>query len=198
MTIFSAALLLFLVMDPFGNIPLFLSALKDVPPERQRRVVARELVIALGLLVTFLFGGQVLLRALGLTEATLTIAGGIILFLIALRMVFPPAEGSFAHDLEQADSEPFIVPLAIPFLAGPSSLATVLFIMNSAPERWPEWLAAIALAWAACGAVLMFLSNIARLLRRRGLIAMERLMGMILTAISVKMILTGVKAFFGL
>ena len=192
MTVLSAAVLLFLVMDPFGNIPVFLSVLDPVAPERRRRVIARELVIALVFLMAFLFGGQHLLDAIGIGEASLTVAGGIILFLIALRMVFPPPGGAWAVDMEEGGDEPFLVPLAVPFIAGPSVLASVLFIMSSDPERWPEWLGAVLLAWAATGAILLAAPDLARLLKRRGLVAIERLMGMVLIAIATEMVLTGI------
>ena len=198
MTVFSAAVLLFLVMDPFGNVPLFLSVLRPVAPERRRKVIARELIIALGILIVFLFCGRFLLEAIGVTESSLTVAGGVILFLIALRMVFPPPGGAFAADVEEGGAEPLVVPLAIPFIAGPSALASVLFIMSSDPTRWPEWLAAVFLAWAVSGVVLLLSVNIERLLGRRGLVAIERLMGMVLTAIATTMILTGIGEFLGL
>lgn len=198
MTVLSAALLLLLVMDPFGNVPLFLAVLEPVPPERRRAVVARELLMALGFLLLFLFGGRYVLDAIGITEETLTVAGGIILFMIALRMVFPPPGGAFAHDVEAAEAEPFLVPLAVPFLAGPSALASLLFIMNQDPTRWPEWLAAVILAWGSTGIVLLFSADLAKRLGRRGLVAIERLMGMVLTAIATKMIMTGVAEFLGI
>lgn len=198
MTIFSAALLLFLVMDPFGNVPVFLSVLRPVKPDRRRRVIARELLLALGFLIAFLFGGGYVLDFIGISESTLTVAGGIILFLIALRMVFPTPGGVFGSDAEEATGEPILVPLAIPLVAGPSALASVLFMMSSNPARWLEWLAALGLAWAATGAVLLLAPNLARLMGRRGLVAVERLMGMVLTAIASKMVLTGVAEFFGI
>jgi multiple antibiotic resistance protein len=198
MTIFSAALLLFLVMDPFGNVPVFLSVLRPVRPDRRRWVIARELLLALGFLLAFLFGGRYVLDFIGISESTLTVAGGIILFLIALRMVFPTPGGVFGSDAEETTGEPILVPLAVPLVAGPSALASVLFMMSSNPARWPEWLAALGLAWAATGAVLLLAPNLARLMGRRGLVAVERLMGMVLTAIASKMVLTGVAEFFGL
>lgn len=191
MTLISAAVLLFLVLDPFGNVPFFLSALAQVEEGRRRRVVARELLIALTVLVLFLFTGQWLLRVLGIAEPALTLAGGIILFIIALRMIFP---GSRSHE-EEIGGEPFIVPLAVPYVAGPSALASVLFIMNRDPGRWPEWLAAVLLAWAATSAILLAASGLSRRLGKRGLVAMERLMGMVLTALAVQMFMSGVSRF---
>lgn len=198
MSVLSAALLLLLVMDPFGNVPLFMAVLQPVAPERRRAVIARELLIALGFLLLFLFGGRYVLAAIGVSEPTLTVAGGIILFMIALRMVFPPRGGAFAADVESADDEPLLVPLAVPFLAGPSALASLLFIMNQDPTRWREWLAAVFIAWAGTGMVLLFSPTLARVLGRRGLVAIERLMGMVLTAIATSMVLTGVAEFFAL
>src|SRR5947209_1223025 len=146
MTIASAALLFFLVMDPLGNIPFFLSALKDVAPARRTFVLLRELLVALSVMVAFLFAGQSLLGLLHISEPALTIAGGVILFLIALRMVFPSPEKSMQEELA---GEPFIVPLAIPYVAGPSLLAAELLLMSREPARWPEWLMALTLAWLA-------------------------------------------------
>ena len=128
MTFLSAALLLFLVMDPLGNIPLFLTALKNVPIERRVRVILRELFIALGIMVLFLFSGQAFLSALNISEPALTTTGGVILFLIAIKMIFPSDDGDKKHANEE---EPFIVPLAIPYVAGPSALATLLLIMKA-------------------------------------------------------------------
>jgi multiple antibiotic resistance protein len=191
MTFVSAFVLLFLVMDPAGNVPMFLAALSSVPPERRRRVVARELLIALGVLLAFFYAGPLLLRVLGISEPALSIAGGIILFLIALRMIFP-AHGVLAEDV---DGEPFVVPLAIPFVAGPSAMASVMLLVSSEPGRRLEWLGALFLAWAATAAILLLANRLAGFLGQRGLIAIERLMGMVLTAIAVEMFMRGVGAF---
>jgi MarC family membrane protein len=193
MTLLSAAVLFFLVMDPLGNVPFFLASLRQVPPERQRRVILRELAIALAVLVLFLFAGRHVLAALRISEPALTTAGGVILLLIALRMIFPPGERSMREEVE---GEPFIVPLAIPYVAGPSAFATELLLMSREPERWPEWLAALLLAWSATALILYFGSGMRRLLGEKGLIAVERLMGMILVTVAVQMLMTGVVRFF--
>ena len=194
MTVVSAALLLFLVLDPFGNVPFFLAALQQVEPARQTRVVLRELLVALAAMVLFLFLGEPLLRLLGISEPALTVAGGIILFLIALRMIFPPAPGTAGDTVE---GEPFVVPLAIPYVAGPSALSSVMLIMNREPARWAEWLLALVLAWAATGAIILAGSRLRQLLGRRGLIAIERLMGMVLVTIAVQLLMTGLRQFWG-
>ncbi|HAU67225.1 MAG TPA: hypothetical protein DCW52_02380 [Gammaproteobacteria bacterium] len=195
MTFLSAALLLFLVMDPLGNIPLFLTALKNVPIERRVRVILRELFIALGIMVLFLFSGQAFLSALNISEPALTTTGGVILFLIAIKMIFPSDDGDKKHANEE---EPFIVPLAIPYVAGPSALATLLLIMNNEPNRWPEWLGALFAAWLVTGIILLSAGPLAKVLRNRGLIAIERLMGMILVAIAIQMLMNGAVEFVAL
>lgn len=194
MTTFSAAVLLFFVMDPLGNIPLFLSALRPVDPDRRFRVAARELLIAYAVLVVFLGAGRSMLRTLGISEPALTIGGGIVLFLIALKMVFPSAHGALG---EETEGEPLVVPLAIPYVAGPSALATVLLLSSQAPERRADWLVAITAAWGASAAILLGGSRLAGWLGTRGLTAIERLMGMVLVASAVQMCLDGVGAFMG-
>ena len=189
MTVFSAALLLFLVMNPLGNIPLYLTALKNVPDERRTRVITRELLIALTVMVIFLFGGDYFLSALQITEPALTTTGGVVLFLIAIKMIFPP-QG--IHPAIANDDEPFIVPLAIPYIAGPSTLASLLLIMNGEPQRWLEWLGALVGAWFICCVILLSAGPLAKILRNRGLIAIERLMGMILVALSIQMLMNGI------
>lgn len=192
MSIQSAAILLFLVMDPLGNIPFFLASLKNVEPARHTRVIVRELLIAYGVMVAFLFIGGPLLRLLNISEPALTIGGGVILFLIALRMVFPPPGRAHA---EASEGEPFIVPLAIPYVAGPSLLATELLLMSRDAERWPSWLIAVTLAWAATATILLLAGRVRKYLGQKGLTAMERLMGMVLVAISIQMFLTGVERY---
>src|SRR5690606_39989237 len=135
-TIVSAALLLFLILDPLGNIPVFLSILRQLPPERQRIVLARELLIALAVLMVFLWVGKYALEVMHLRQESVSIAGGIVLFLIGLRMIFPPKEGLMG---ELPGGEPFIVPLAVPLVAGPSGMAAVMLMGTREPDRLWEW-----------------------------------------------------------
>ena len=193
MTLASAIVLLFLVIDPFGNVPFFVSALKDVDPARRTRVIIRELLIAYVVMVAFLFAGAPFLRVLGISGPALTIAGGVILFLIAIKMVFPVRGRNMQEELQ---GEPLIVPLAIPYIAGPSVLAVELLLMSDEPERWPVWLIAITVAWAGTAVVVLFGNQVAERLGRRGLVAIERLMGMILVAIAIQMFLTGADLYF--
>lgn len=189
----SAVVILLLVMDPLGNIPLFVSLLQNVAPERRRRVILRECAIAFALLLFFVFFGRWILALLGLSDASLNIAGGVILFLIALRLVFKHPEGVFGN--EPQDAEPFIVPLAIPSIAGPSAIATVILLVSRAPERMADWITALAVASALTLLLLLAAERIARLLGSRGLAAVDRLMGLILTAIAVEMLLKGIEGF---
>jgi multiple antibiotic resistance protein len=188
----SAVATLFLIMDPLGNIPPFLAILNAVKPERRRRVLVREIFFAYLALLACLFLGNVVLRFLRLDEATISVAGGIVLFLIALRMIFPSERPSE----DTLEGEPFVVPLAVPLFAGPSALAFLLLLQRSAPGRTASLLLAMTIAWAASGAILLSSTFLHRLLRERGLIAMERLMGMLLVMIAVQMFMDGVKSFF--
>jgi len=188
----SAVVTLFLIMDPLGNIPPFLSILRSVKPERRRRVLIRELFFAYIVLLACLFLGDLVLTFLRLDEATISVAGGIVLFLIALRMIFP-SEGPGE---DARDDEPFIVPLAVPLIAGPSALAFLLLLQRSAPGRTVSLLLAMTIAWAASGIILLSATFLHRLLRERGLIAMERLMGMLLVMVAAQMFLNGIKTFF--
>jgi MarC family membrane protein len=192
MTLLSAAVLLFFVMDPLGNVPLFLAALRHVDPARSRTVIVRELVIALVVMVVFLFLGRPVLELLHVSPAALTAGGGFILLLIALRMIFPSSEHSLR---EEADEEPFVVPLAVPYTAGPGLLATELLFMTREPNRWPVWLGAVGLAWLASAIILYYSSNLRTLLGDRGLTAVERLMGMLLVVVGVEMLMAGVAQY---
>ncbi len=191
MSTLSAGILLFLIMDPLGNIPLFLSILRNVRPERRRLVLVRELLIALVVLFGFLFGGRYLLLLLQLKQESVSIAGGIVLFIIGVRMIFPPGRGIFGD----AEGEPFIVPLAIPAVAGPSTMAAVMLLANSEPGRTVEWSLALFAAWFATAAILMSSTYLYRYLGASVLTAVERLMGMLLVALSVQMFLDGVVAY---
>jgi len=187
MEILPTALILFLVFDPFGNAPVFHAVLSRLPESRRRRVLVRELLIAYAILLVFLLGGESLMGLLGLKPPTLGIAGGILLFLIALGMVFP----SKAVITEEGDEEPFIVPLAVPLIAGPSALALLLLLSSRHPGFYLPSLFALTGAWAASSAVLLALPALVGLLGQKGTRAIERLMGLVLIMLSVQMFLDG-------
>lgn len=188
----SAVVLLLIVCDPLGNIPIFVSALREVPNERRRAIILRECLIAFAVLVAFVFIGGPFLRLLGLSELSLQIGGAVVLMLVALRMVFPTPEGVYGQPL---GGEPFIVPLAVPALAGPSALATVLLLVSREPARTWQWVAAIAVVMASSAVVLAFSERIMRLLGERVTQAFERLLGLVLAAIAVELMLRGIKSF---
>jgi multiple antibiotic resistance protein len=187
MSLISAIILLFLVLDPLGNIPVFLTILAHVDSSRRMRIIIRDLIFALLVLLVFMLAGNHIVAALQLQPAALTISGGVVLFIIALRMIFPSDEGLFRSDLHE---EPFIVPLAIPLVAGPSALATVLLLIGSQPHL-SRWLLALVIAWAASALLLIVSSPLSRVLGTRGLVALERLMGMLLTTVAIQMLLNG-------
>ncbi|MBX3725051.1 MAG: hypothetical protein KF823_03960 [Xanthomonadales bacterium] len=192
MDVLSAALLLFLIMDPLGNIPVFLGLLRPLPPRRRLFVLARELVIALAILFAVLLAGQWVLAALHLRQESISIGGGIVLFLIGLKMIFPPANGLFG---EIPEGEPLVVPMAVPLIAGPSTMAALLLLANQDPARTVDWSLALLLAWIASAVILFSATSLYRWLGPRALGALERLMGMLLVALSVQMVLDGVAAY---
>ena len=191
----SAVVLLLLVTDPFGNVPLVPSLVAGCEPARRRWVIIRECMIAYVILLAFMFGGQSFLQVMHLSEASLSIAGGVILFLIAIRMVFGGPEGIWGDAVMKG--EPFIVPLAVPFIAGPSALATVMLMATREPTKIGMWAAAITVVMALVTLILAMADRIHRILGEKVVVAIERLAGLILTAIAVEMLLGGIRAFVG-
>ena len=190
MDLLSATLTLILIMDPLGNIPMFLSILNKIPDEnRRRKILIRELLLALLVLLVFLFLGRHLLQWLNLQPQSLRIGGGIVLFLIAIKMIFPPSSGGIMGQFPEG--EPLLVPLAVPLLAGPSTLAMLILLSSNAPEKWMSWLLAVILAWLLTSVIMICSGNLLRLLGEKGLVAVERLMGMVLVTLSVQMLLDG-------
>ncbi len=189
----SVTILLVLITDPLGNIPLFISSLKNVPQARRPLVILRECLIAFLVLVGFLFFGNVFLSALGLSDDILRISGGVILFLIALNMIFPGTGGKLVED--EIEGEPFIVPVAIPLIAGPSAITYVMLLMKSDPSRGLEWVGAIFVAMLVTMVAFFTSTKLEQWLGPRALSAMERLMGLVLSAISIEMLLEGLSQY---
>ncbi len=192
-SIWSTAVLLFFLMDPLGNIPILLSVLKGIPPKRQRFIIIRELLLALTILTLFLFGGQKILSFLHLQQESVTIAGGIILLIIGLRLIFPTNDGVMG---KQPDGEPFIVPIAIPMIAGPSVLAMLILLTQSGTGQMVNWFFALLMAWGMAAVILLFAPFLYKILRERGLHAIERLMGMLLVMMAVQMLINGIRVLF--
>ncbi len=190
----AASITFLLVMDPLGNVPLFLTSLRKTPAERRQWVILRECLIALLVMVVFLFLGKGMLNLLNIHDDALQAAGGVILLLIAIRMVFPTDEKNLKEP--NTHDEPFIVPLAVPYLAGPSLLAIIVVLVSSQPQNMWWFLGALVISWAISTVTLYSAGFLQRVVGTRALIAVERLMGMILVIMSVQMMFTGVKEFF--
>lgn len=190
----SAFIVLLIVTDPLGNVPVVISLLKDVPPERRLWVITRECLAATLMLLLFMLAGERLLQAMRLTNESLEIAGGVILFLIALGMAFPSMGVQFSSS--ESEGEPLLVPLAIPLIAGPSALATVVLLASRQPERAWSWTAAIVLAMLVGWAVLASAQVLSKRLGRSGLVALERFMGLLLSAMAIEMLISGLKHAF--
>lgn len=192
-TFFSALILLLLVLDPLGSLPVFIPVMRQIPPERQRWVALREVGIAFVVLMAFMFLGETFLRVMHLSERSLEVAGGVILLMVAIRMIFSHADGVYGVP---EGREPFIFPLAIPLMAGPSAMATVLLLASRQPERLVQWVAALAVALTVSATVLLLCERIRGWVGDSVVTATEKLMGLVLTAIAVEMILAGLKRYF--
>jgi multiple antibiotic resistance protein len=189
-SIWSAAVLLFLLMDPIGNIPVLLAVLKGIELRRQRTIIIRELLIALGILVFFIYTGKPLLNFMHLQKEAVTIAGGIILLIIGLRMIFPKPEGVMG---QTPGGEPFLVPIAIPMIAGPSVLSMLILMTQGSPANRVSLVLSLVIAWIMSFIILLIAPALIKVLKQRGLIALERFMGMILVMMAVQMLLDGFK-----
>lgn len=193
MDFFAAVITLLLIMDPLGNIPVFLAVLSNVPENRRYKVLIRELLIALAVMLCFLFAGPHILSGLGLSQEAVGIAGALVLMIIAIRMIFPSRGGILGDETD--DGEPLVVPLAIPMIAGPSLLATLILLVKSAPFHMTRWFLATVSAWMVTTGIMLVAPFLYRILGRRGLKAIERLMGMILISVSVQMLLNALQSF---
>jgi MarC family membrane protein len=189
----SALILLLLVLDPFGSLPIFIPIMRGVVPERRAWVALREAGIAFVVLLAFMVFGESFLRVMRLSERSLEVAGGVILLMVAIRMIF--GQGGSAYGAPEGP-EPLIFPLAVPLLAGPSAMATVLLLASRQPDRVLDWAAALACAMVVAGIVLLLSDRIRKLLGDSVVSALEKLMGLVLTAIAVEMILAGLKRYF--
>jgi MarC family membrane protein len=187
----SAFILLLLVL---GSLPIFIPIMRGVAPGRRQLVALRELGIAFAVLFAFMFFGDAFLRLMRLSERSLEVAGGVILLMVAIRMIFSSEGGVYGGGVE--GKEPLIFPLAVPLLAGPSAMATVLLLASRQPARVVEWVGALACAMAVSGVVLMLCDRIRRWVGDSVVSALEKLMGLVLTAIAVEMILAGLKRYF--
>ncbi len=187
----SVSATLFLIMDPLGNVPVFNAVLAKLAPERRTKVIVRELLLALVILLGFLFAGNSILAFLGLSQPSLNIAGGVLLFIISLRMIFPGR----GHSLEVDAEEPFIVPLAVPLIAGPSTIAVLLLLSSTRPNDTLSWTVSLVAAWCVTTVLLVSSPWLLRIIGTRGSRALERLMGMVLVILATQMLLDGIRDF---
>lgn len=187
---------LFLVMNPPGNAPLVQGLLQKVDPKRRIYVLLREMMIVLGLLFLFFFLGEEILGWLGLSSGSLNLTGGIMLFLIAVGMVFPSPSAP-SPNAHPATDEPFIVPVAVPLIVGPAAISLVMMqaAMSSYGNRMVEGIVSLLLAWALASSILFFSGKVLNRLGDKGTIALTRLMGTVLVMIAVQMVLNGITAY---
>ncbi len=198
MKLYSSLILLVLVMNPLGNIPVFLSILKPIDPKRHTKIILREIFIAFLLLAIFMFFGQYFLKWMQISEQALGISGGIILFLIAIRMIFPEEKIKPEKSVSDIVSEPFMVPLAIPMTAGPATMTTVMLFMSQHPEYGFWWIFVLIAASVIFAIIILSARYLSNIFSEKGLIAMERLSGMMLTAMAIQMFLSGLENYFRL
>jgi multiple antibiotic resistance protein len=191
MDFLSASVLLVIIMDPLGNIPVFHALVGRYPRSKRLGIIAREMLIAYGVLLAFLLAGPAVLGYLGLKQPALGVAGGVVLFIIALRMVFPQV-GVVADVVEE---EPFIVPLAVPMIAGPSAVAAILLLVSRDPQRLVAWWGAVSVAWLVSATILLGSGLLMEMLGPRALRALVRLSGMLLIMMAVQMLMDGVTAY---
>ena len=193
-SIIGTAVLLMFILDPFGNVPLLLTILKDVDKKRKKFIIIRESIFGLIILLTFFFFGEAFLSIFHLETASVTIAGGVIFFVIALKMIFPGEKGNVTLFGSQ---DPFIVPIAIPLIAGPSALATIMIMTKSYSDHFWALFASVMLAWTASTFILYMSPLLYKILREKGLSALEKLMGMLLLMLAVQMFVDGIRALIG-
>lgn len=192
MTIAAAAITLFLLLDAFGNAPIFLSILGTMPAAKRRTALLRELGFAFAILLIFLLFGRIILSALGITSPALSVAGGVVLFIVALRMLFPNVQGPL---VSTDHPDPWFVPMAVPLIAGPSSMAWVMLLATQHPDRMVDWVLVVVIAVGASGIVLLAANHLRDRISDQGLRIVERLVGMILVVIAVQMLMDGIGEF---
>lgn len=190
MSFLNLVVILFLIMDPVGNISSFISQLKEIAPEKRKIVILREMLIALAVMIFFNFLGEFIFYVINVSETTVRITSGVILFLIAIKILFPSTDSLRAN---LPEGEPFVSPLAIPLIAGPSLLATIMLFAKLTSQTY--LLGAILIAWLLAVGILLAGNLLQKTLGNNGLIASERLMGMLLAMLAIQRFLEGIQQF---
>jgi multiple antibiotic resistance protein len=191
MSLISVSVILFLIMDSIGNVSSFLTLVKDIDAKRVRWIIVREMLIALGFMFLFYILGEVILDLLQVSTETVELASAIILFLTAIKILFPTTNSLRAN---LPSGEPFIIPLAVPLIAGPSLLATIMLFAHLSTSIF-SMLGSILIAWAASVAILWFAKPLQRYLGNNGLMACERLTGMLLVMLAIQRFTEGYHHF---
>lgn len=192
MSLFNVTLVLFLIMDPLGNLSAFHSMVKELDPKRQYWIIFREMMIALGVMLFFNYVGEYIFNFLDLSETTVRLSSGVVLFLIAVKILFT------SHDSPRANlpkGEPFIFPLAVPLIAGPALMATIMLYAHLEHVQ-SIMLLAIFIAWLLSALIFFFAGPIKRVLGDNGLMACERLIGMVLVLVAIQRLMEGVLLFW--
>lgn len=193
-SIISTAMLLIFILDPFGNIPLLLSILKKLTPQQRYKIIIRESLIGLCILLVFFFFGENFLSIFHLQTEAITISGGIIFFIISLKMIFPNSQGDSIFATQEQD--PLVVPIAMPMIAGPGALATIMVLVQTNGDHLSSLFLSLLLAWLVSSIILLFSPILYRVLKNKGLSALERLMGMLLLIMAVQMFIDGIKGLY--
>ena len=191
LTVASMALMLFFMANPIGNVPVFVSLVKDFEFRHQRWILFRESIISLVLMYLFLFLGEPFLNTILIDQYAVELSGGILVFLIALNMIFP--DHSEDSGPKATAREPFVVPIATPLIAGGGCFALTMILAKQAPAANVSL--AIIIAWIPVIAIVVASAYLQRILGRRGLVATEQLMGMLLMMLAVGLLLKGLHGF---
>jgi len=190
-SIVATSVLIFFILDPFGNVPLLLSILKNIDKQRHSKIIIREMLIGLLILLVFLFFGESFLSLFHLETQAITIAGGIIFFVISLKMIFPSPSGE--NIFTSKEDDPLVVPIAMPMIAGPAALATLLVLAKTNAQHITKLFLSLSIAWLLTSLILLSSPYLYKILKRKGLTALERLMGMLLLIMSVQMFIDGIR-----
>lgn len=192
MSLLSVTVILFLIIDPVGNVYALLRMLRSVPSNRHTWIVVREMLIALATMVIFYFIGDFLLEKLEISKIAVQLTAGIVLFIAAIKILFPNM-GS-VREVMKSNGEPFIVPLAIPLVAGPSLLATIM-LFSQLDSLNTIIFPAIIISWLCATAILLVSRHLHRFMGKNGLVACEKVMGMILVLLAIQRFLEGIRLF---
>lgn len=188
-----ATLVLFIIVDPFGNIPIFMGLTQIMNDQQRQKIFNTAIFVSIILLLVFAFAGQELFNLFGVSIFSFEIAGGILLLIIAIKILI---SGSLHGEEEQAPESLGVVPIAIPLLVGPGAITTTILNLQTYDVYVTvlSVLIVLALTWI----ILRFINHIYRFLGNTGAIVIARIMALFIAAIAVQYIITGVTYYFEL